>query len=171
MKTLPVFVLPVMLLCAGCSGAPRKHGPTFLDRGTTLYLEPRKPAPQSLPVDRPEKKAPAEPPKAPKPAPPVRQQQPRKPDAEPAAPQPVPEPARKAAPKPKPKPTPETAPPEKPAASESKGDKGDPPAGLATPRAGRVKSPFWPHRELDVSDLPSGSLATDPISGKIFKVP
>lgn len=38
-------------------------------------------------------------------------------------------------------------------------------------RAGRVKSPYPPYRELDVSGLPSGSLAKDPVSGRIFRIP
>jgi hypothetical protein len=37
--------------------------------------------------------------------------------------------------------------------------------------AGRVVSPFQPGKEIDVSGLPSGSLARDPFSGKIFRVP
>ena len=37
--------------------------------------------------------------------------------------------------------------------------------------AGRVKSPYPPYNELDVTGLPSGSLATDPTTGKVFRVP
>ena len=37
--------------------------------------------------------------------------------------------------------------------------------------AGRVKSPHPPYNELDVTGLPSGSLATDPTTGKVFRVP
>ncbi|MEQ1749608.1 MAG: hypothetical protein ABL974_09320 [Prosthecobacter sp.] len=36
---------------------------------------------------------------------------------------------------------------------------------------GRVKMSFPPYTELDVQGLASGSLAQDPISGKIFRVP
>ena len=38
-------------------------------------------------------------------------------------------------------------------------------------RPGLVKSPFPPHGELDVSGMASGSLARDPVSGKLFRVP
>lgn len=38
-------------------------------------------------------------------------------------------------------------------------------------RPGLVKCPFPPYRELDVSGLASGSLARDPVSGKMFRVP
>jgi hypothetical protein len=34
-----------------------------------------------------------------------------------------------------------------------------------------VKSPFPPYGELDVTGLASGSLAKDPVSGKVFRVP
>ena len=36
---------------------------------------------------------------------------------------------------------------------------------------GRVVSPFPPHHELDVSGLPPGSMARDPASGQIFRLP
>ena len=44
---------------------------------------------------------------------------------------------------------------------------------MATPgsKPGRAKSPYPPFRELDVAGLPAGSLAMDPVSGKIFRVP
>ncbi len=44
---------------------------------------------------------------------------------------------------------------------------------VATPanRAGRVKSPYLPYTELDVVGLPPGSLAKDPVTGKIFRLP
>lgn len=46
------------------------------------------------------------------------------------------------------------------------------PTGEKVPnRPGRVKSPYPPYRELDVTGLPSGSLAKDPVAGKIFKIP
>ncbi|MBB5036949.1 hypothetical protein [Prosthecobacter dejongeii] len=38
-------------------------------------------------------------------------------------------------------------------------------------RPGMVKSPFAPHVPLDVQGLPSGALAKDPVSGKLFRVP
>ena len=38
-------------------------------------------------------------------------------------------------------------------------------------RPGMVKSPFAPHVPLDVQGLPSGALARDPVSGKLFRVP
>jgi hypothetical protein len=36
---------------------------------------------------------------------------------------------------------------------------------------GRVKSPYPPYSELDVSGLNSGSLAKDPTTGKVFRIP
>ena len=45
------------------------------------------------------------------------------------------------------------------------------PTGSFGSRPGRVVSPYPPHRELDVKGLPSGSLALDPTSQKVFKVP
>jgi hypothetical protein len=36
---------------------------------------------------------------------------------------------------------------------------------------GRVISPYPPNKELDVKGLPSGSLALDPTTQKVFKVP
>jgi hypothetical protein len=43
--------------------------------------------------------------------------------------------------------------------------------GTKTNVPGRVKSPYPPYQELDVSDLPSGSLALDPTTNKVFEVP
>ncbi len=43
--------------------------------------------------------------------------------------------------------------------------------GSKTARAGRVKSPYPPYQELDVTGLPTGSLAMDPTTGKVFRVP
>lgn len=37
--------------------------------------------------------------------------------------------------------------------------------------AGRVKSPYPPYTELDVSGLNPGSLAKDPTNGKVFRIP
>jgi len=45
------------------------------------------------------------------------------------------------------------------------------PVAIPTHRLGRVKSPYPPHRELDVTGLPPGSLAKDPVTGKIFRLP
>ncbi len=38
-------------------------------------------------------------------------------------------------------------------------------------RPGRVKLPFPPFSEIDVSGMPSGSLAKDPVSGRVFRIP
>ena len=43
--------------------------------------------------------------------------------------------------------------------------------GSRTGKDGRVKSPYPPYNELDVSGLPTGSLAMDPTTGKVFRVP
>jgi hypothetical protein len=43
--------------------------------------------------------------------------------------------------------------------------------GTRTSKTTRVKSPYPPYNELDVSGLPSGSLAQDPTTQKIFRVP
>ena len=43
--------------------------------------------------------------------------------------------------------------------------------GKATQREGIVKSPYPPYAEVDVSGLPSGSLAVDPVSNQVFEVP
>lgn len=48
---------------------------------------------------------------------------------------------------------------------------GEHPTATKTGKPGRVKVPFPPYRELDVSGMASGSLARDPTSGKIFRVP
>ena len=45
------------------------------------------------------------------------------------------------------------------------------PKATSTNRAGRVKSPYPPFTELDVAGMPSGSLAKDPATGKIFRLP
>lgn len=45
------------------------------------------------------------------------------------------------------------------------------PIGTVGKKAGRVVSPYPPHNELDVRGLPSGSLALDPTTQKVFKVP
>ena len=45
------------------------------------------------------------------------------------------------------------------------------PSGTRTSKSMRVKSPYPPYNELDVSGLPSGSLAMDPTTQKVFRVP
>lgn len=45
------------------------------------------------------------------------------------------------------------------------------PTGTPGKRPGRVVSPYAPHNELDVRGLSSGSLALDPTTQKVFKVP
>ncbi len=50
-------------------------------------------------------------------------------------------------------------------------DRGNVPTATRTNKPGRVKNPFDPNKELDVSGLPSGSLAKDPDTGKVFRVP
>jgi hypothetical protein len=45
------------------------------------------------------------------------------------------------------------------------------PVGTVGKKPGRVVSPYPPHNELDVRELPSGSLALDPTTQKIFRVP
>jgi hypothetical protein len=43
--------------------------------------------------------------------------------------------------------------------------------GRKTSKPGRVISPYAPYNELDVAGLPSGSLALDPTTQKVFQVP
>lgn len=43
--------------------------------------------------------------------------------------------------------------------------------GTKTGKLGRVKSPYAPYSELDVTGLPSGSLALDPTTQKVFRIP
>lgn len=45
------------------------------------------------------------------------------------------------------------------------------PVGSRTDKPGRVKSPYPPYNELDVSGLQSGSLAMDPTTQKVFRLP
>jgi outer membrane biosynthesis protein TonB len=45
------------------------------------------------------------------------------------------------------------------------------PTGSRTSKSSRVKSPYPPYNELDVSGLSSGSLAMDPTTQKVFRVP
>ena len=43
--------------------------------------------------------------------------------------------------------------------------------GKKTSKPGRVVSPYAPYNELDITGLPSGSLALDPTTQKVFEVP
>ncbi len=43
--------------------------------------------------------------------------------------------------------------------------------GSKTGKTGRVRSPYAPYSELDVTGLPSGSLALDPTTQKVFRIP
>lgn len=43
--------------------------------------------------------------------------------------------------------------------------------GKKTSKAGRVISPYAPYNELDITGLPTGSLALDPTTQKVFQVP
>jgi hypothetical protein len=55
--------------------------------------------------------------------------------------------------------------------SPSKPDTSEVPTATRGSKPGRVKLPFPPYSELDVSGMPSGSLARDPTSGKVFRIP
>ena len=50
-------------------------------------------------------------------------------------------------------------------------DSEDIPVGTKGSKPGRVKIPFPPYTELDVTGLQPGSLAKDPTSGKVFRLP
>jgi len=50
-------------------------------------------------------------------------------------------------------------------------DKDQYPMGTRTARAGFVHSPYPPYQELDATGMTPGSIARDPITGKIFRVP
>lgn len=63
----------------------------------------------------------------------------------------------------------ESTPPPLPPASTTTSD--GTPVGKKGSKAGRVVSPFAPYNELDVTGLESGSLALDPTTNKVFKVP
>jgi hypothetical protein len=65
-----------------------------------------------------------------------------------------------------------TKPPEPPAKTPKAAS--EPPSvltGTKTGKLGRVKSPYAPYSELDVTGLPSGSLALDPTTQKVFRIP
>ena len=63
----------------------------------------------------------------------------------------------------------EPAPPSPP--TQKPNDSRDIPVATKTSKPGRVKVPFPPYNELDVSGMSAGSLAKDPTSGKVFRVP
>lgn len=73
---------------------------------------------------------------------------------------PVPPPSRSQESKPEPRKT-----------EPSKPEKTEVPLGTRTSNPNRVKSPYAPHNELDVTGLKSGSLARDPTTGKVFRLP
>jgi hypothetical protein len=56
-------------------------------------------------------------------------------------------------------------------ASNSSAQTKDYPIATQARKPGFVKSPFPPYHELDATGMISGSLARDPITGKIFRVP
>jgi hypothetical protein len=58
-----------------------------------------------------------------------------------------------------------------PPAPEKKIDPTSVPYATKSNNPGRAKSPYPPYRELDVAGMKSGSLAKDPTSGKVFRVP
>ena len=75
---------------------------------------------------------------------------------------------------PPPSPSNNTPPPSGPDSTDKPATKkplGQVPTALKTKRPGHVKSPYPPNNELDVTGLPSGSLAKDPATGQIFRVP
>ena len=55
--------------------------------------------------------------------------------------------------------------------SEPRTDAKDIPVATKGSKPGRVKIPFPPYSELDVTGLLPGSLAKDPTSGKVFRLP
>jgi hypothetical protein len=67
--------------------------------------------------------------------------------------------------------TPPEPSPSPPPAPAPKIDPSSVPYGTRTNTPGRAKSPYPPHRELDVSGMKSGSMAKDPTTGKVFRVP
>jgi hypothetical protein len=78
-----------------------------------------------------------------------------------------------------PTPSPPTPPPSQPAVENTNSQVSTLPmtvtsatlTGSKTGKDGRVKSPYPPFNELDVTGLPAGSLAMDPTTGKVFRVP
>jgi hypothetical protein len=55
--------------------------------------------------------------------------------------------------------------------SEPQASSGEIPTATRGSKPGRVKIPFPPYSELDVTGLTPGSLAKDPTSGKVFRLP
>lgn len=49
--------------------------------------------------------------------------------------------------------------------------KGEIPVATKTANPNRVRSPYPPYTELDITGLPGGSLAKDPTTGEKFRVP
>lgn len=68
-------------------------------------------------------------------------------------------------------PSPEVGPPPSAVSPPAKSNAASAPTAIRTNRPGRVKSPYPPHNELDVTGMASGSLAKDPATGQIFRVP
>lgn len=68
-------------------------------------------------------------------------------------------------------PPPKLPPKELPPAAPSSAPRKDVPSATRVGKPGRVKSPFAPYAELDVTGLASGSLAKDPGTGQVFRVP
>lgn len=68
-------------------------------------------------------------------------------------------------------PSPAPSPPSEPPKAPEKVDPATVPAATRTSTPGRVKSPYPPHRELDVTGMRSGSMAKDPTTGKVFRIP
>jgi hypothetical protein len=70
---------------------------------------------------------------------------------------------------PEPGPAPRSAPPK--LAQPPTQDKKEILTGTKTKNPDRVKSPYAPYNELDVAGMASGSLARDPTTGRVFRVP
>jgi hypothetical protein len=61
--------------------------------------------------------------------------------------------------------------PASPKGVEPRSDSKEVPVASKGSKPGRVKLPFPPYSELDVTGLQPGSLAKDPTSGKVFRLP
>jgi hypothetical protein len=68
-------------------------------------------------------------------------------------------------------PAPKEPEPTKPKQNEPTAPQDDTPMGTKGSRPGRAKSPYPPYNELDVGGLESGSMALDPTTNKVFRVP
>ncbi len=73
--------------------------------------------------------------------------------------------------KPAPPPAPATTAKKEASAPTPTATAGNYPIGSRTDKAGRVVSPFPPNTELDVGGMASGSLALDPITNQVFRIP